>query len=583
MSAPAMHFFSADGKYVVFYDAFGLTSLELPGGKLRTDKGLSGTWFSCNGDFALLHSARRNQRHARSVPDLNRAKFPDACYDLSYSHTAVLADGKRAALGNYDGELAIYSLTTGREDSRVKLAAGKKLAPFSLGPRLDPYVRTAMTFVGTDDSFAVFSPNDATLYGGRIAKKGIEAPWAVKCGLPQGRVTAKPHASGTFVAAWHPALDRSFCAVVRDGKAETRGVDTISPATWSGDAIVFQPLPGEVVRETLAGEAERFELPAGTHGAGELMANGATLLFITPDRERVVDVTTGAVFDRKLGASLLETRNAFINLERRFNDLGRAGNLLVELSCLELPAYGREHRPSFQWNDGDVGFLRLAVSAWLVHSLRVEENGRWSLGSYSNPQSIRPIDAKELVRDFEAMDEGGIELVPALAFLQSVLEDCYGGSFSEGKKVKVKKPMEKDAEQLLLWAVIEQLGSKKRVALAKGAAKWAKQKLTPQVFVKKLDPRDQSDAWADAQSSIAWLVLDFFGANAVPVFVDWLVARPSPFAKANPHIITDAPRRMMTQFPETKKKLLAAVDGALKKAKGEQLRYLEDLKGRLAD
>jgi hypothetical protein len=563
-----MHTFDASGEYVVFYDAFGLSCLQLAAGKIKTDKAISGRWFTANGGTALAHNERANARNARSLPAVARAKLADG-YDLKYQPVAVLADGKQAALGKEEG-LELISLATGKVTASPKLAAGQKLKPFTLGPRLDPYKQwDTRTFVGTDDSFVVFT-SSGTLFGGQLKKGAIVAPWSVKCGLPQGRVTAIPRASGTFVTAWHPALNRSFCAIIRDGKADVREVETLSPATWTGKDMVYQPSPGEVMRGT-----ERFTLPQDAHGPGELMAHGATLLFIPFDRARVINLVTGKVIDRKLGSNLTALRTGFLEFERRFQELGRPANLLIDLDCMNKPRYGREHSPGFEWNDGDLGFLRLAVSAWLVHSLRTENGGRWSLGSYSNPQHIRPIDGAEMLRDFEAIDRGGIELLRVLDFLQHPFQEAWGGSGSE--KAKPKKAMGDDAEDLLLWAVIEQVASKKRVELAKGAATWAKQKLTPELLVKKLDPSSERDDWNDAQFALAWVVLDRFGAGALPVFIDWLALRPSRMAIANSHIISDAPKRMMIQFPETKKPLLAAIAKAAKSAKGDQVHYFESL------
>lgn len=138
-----------------------------------------------------------------------------------------------------------------------------------------------------------------------------------------------------------------------------------------------------------------------------------------------------------------------------------------------------------------------------------------------------------------------------------------------------------DAAHILLQAIAEQLASKTRLDLVKGAEKWAKLKLTPDLLVKKLDPASTVDGWSDAQFGVAWLVLDCFGAGALPVFIDWLLLRPSGMAISNSHIISDAPKRMFTQYPETKKPFLAALVAAKKKAKGDVVGYLESLTSNL--
>ena len=585
-----MHAFDANGSVVILFDAFGINTIELTTGKVRCEKATSGQWFSANGGVGLFHSERANNRVARTLPGLTQTTVSKG-YDLKYQRVAVLADGKRALLPG-DDALKLYVIASGKE-STVPLPPGQKLKPVSFGPRLDPWVgeHEREVFVGADDSFAFFS-GDGTARGGVLTRKangaaggdsprgpGIDAAWSMKCGFPQGVLRVRPHKSGTFLSAWHPALNRSFCALITPKGVVTREVDTISPAVFSGTHLVFQPSAANVMREHFDGSgAEAFALPGEAQGPGELMSEGDAVLFVTPDRESVLELTGARrTFDRRLGTTTAAERPAFRALSARFNALARVANQVITLDCVHLPQYGRGVRPHFSFGHGDLGFLRLCVSAWVVTSLRRERGGAWSLGSYSNPTTIRPIDAEELLRDFAAIDATpDFDFVESLGFLESPLHECFGGSFSRDKKVKVKEPMKKDAEHLLLWAVIESLASKQRVPLAKSAPKWSKQKLTPQLFIKKLDPRDEREAWGEAQTAVAWLVLDYFGADALPIFIDWFAERPGGMVQNNAHIIGDVPRRMLTQWPETKKPFVAALEAASKKAKDEDLRRALD-------
>ena len=69
-----MHSFDAKGEYVVFYDAFGFSSLHIPSAKLKTDKEISGNWFTANGGTALTHNQRANARVGRVLPALGTRK-----------------------------------------------------------------------------------------------------------------------------------------------------------------------------------------------------------------------------------------------------------------------------------------------------------------------------------------------------------------------------------------------------------------------------------------------------------------------------------------------------------------------------
>ncbi len=71
----ATHTFDAKGELAVFYDAFGLSTLHLPTGKLKTDKAISGRWFTANCGAALAHNERASARVGRSLPGLAKAKI----------------------------------------------------------------------------------------------------------------------------------------------------------------------------------------------------------------------------------------------------------------------------------------------------------------------------------------------------------------------------------------------------------------------------------------------------------------------------------------------------------------------------
>jgi hypothetical protein len=569
-----MHHFTADGEHLYLFDAFGLTEVTLPD-KARTDK-VRGTFLSVNGALLVAHIEAANKRFARKVPGLGPARLGDG-YDISYRPVAVLPDGKRVVC--YEGGgLQAYAASSGNAGARLELDRKrlKRLKPIDLGPLLSPVPDDEpMLAVGPDGSFAVLSPGSGELLGGNLGQRGLtlEGGWRVKTGAPQGRVSLQPGPDGTFVSAFHVALDRAFCALVRDGKVTTRVVDCVGPVAFADGELVYQTGDDEVVREPLDGDGrERFLLPEEARGVGEVLAHDETVLFLPPDRERLYDLTSGDTIDRKLPAKEREVRAEFIAIPRRFNALGKSANLTVELVSVNPPAWGVGHRPELRWDHGDLGILRLFVCGQLTEQM----------SSYSPPREIRAVNAEEMIRAFEVIDATELELLPGLRFLETPYEECYGGSFSSGEKVKVKPAMKREAEHLLLWAIIETLKSKRPPPLAKKARAWGKKELTPDLLIKQLNPASKLEAWFDAQVAAAWIVLNYFQAEALPIFVDWLVERPSGFVQANSHIMASPVARMMVQHRSTRALLLGAIKKARQWAKGEERKmFLENLESSL--
>ena len=570
-----MHHFTADGKHLYLFDAFGLTEVTLPDGA-RTDK-VRGTFLSVNGELLVAHIEASNKRFARKVPGLKPARLGDG-YDIAYRPVAVLPDGKRLVCHD-EGGLQAYSATTGKAGARLALDGKRfrRLGRVELGPLLSPAPQQdePKLAVGPDGSFAVLLPGSGELWGGNLGQRGLslDGGWRLETGAPQGRVSLQAGPEGTFISAFHVALDRAFCALVRDGEVATRVVDCVGPAAFGGGELVYQTGDGEVVREPFEGGGrERFLLPDEARGPGEVLAHDETVLFIPPDRERIYDLTSGDVIDRRLPAGEREIRAEFLAIPRRFNALGKSANLTIELTSVNPPAWGAGHRPELRWDHGDMGILRLLVCGQLTELM----------SSYSPPREIRAVDAGEMIRAFEVIDETELELLKGLRFLGTPYEECYGGFLSSGRKVKVRPAMKREAEQLLLWAIIETLGSKKPVKLARKARAWARKELTPDLFIRRLAPDSKLKPWFDAQVAAAWIVLNYFQAGALPVFVDWLVERPSGFVQANSHIIASPVTRMMVQHRSTRAPLLTAIREARARARTEERRmHLENLESSL--
>jgi hypothetical protein len=82
--------------------------------------------------------------------------------------------------------------------------------------------------------------------------------------------------------------------------------------------------------------------------------------------------------------------------------------------------------------------------------------------------------------------------------------------------------------------------------------------LTPTALIAAFDPAVDVPSWRSGQQTALLLLIDAFEADAVPVFVDWLVTRTSPFVRFNSHVCAQALTQFVTRFPEAQRALVAA-------------------------
>jgi len=100
--------------------------------------------------------------------------------------------------------------------------------------------------------------------------------------------------------------------------------------------------------------------------------------------------------------------------------------------------------------------------------------------------------------------------------------------------------------------------------LAPSAKAWATKPLDAAGILAAIDPRVSFSAGvhSDAELAVLWIVVDYLGADAVPVLLDWLLARPSPMVQSNMHVVGSPAAGLAKFFPAAKAPLLAGIAAA---------------------
>jgi hypothetical protein len=122
----------------------------------------------------------------------------------------------------------------------------------------------------------------------------------------------------------------------------------------------------------------------------------------------------------------------------------------------------------------------------------------------------------------------------------------------------------KDAARMLLGALIATHG-KPEQQLALAGAEWANRPLTAHTLIASIDPRVSftTGRASDTQTTLLWLALDYLGADALPLMLDWLIERPSPAVKTNGHVTGRPAAALAGRFPATEQPLRAAIQAAI--------------------
>lgn len=539
-----MHSFSPDGKHVVLCDGFGLTRLTFPK-QLKTDK-IVGHWMSANDGLVFAYHAPTNARVGRTVPELKPVSL-EANYELSHGAAAPL-DAENA-LTIDDTTLTVLALKGGAKRQHELDGLAVDHGSLDLGPQLAQSSEKVVS-AGSGGRFATWNLQTGQLFVGHFpdATKPPVDVLLFQAGAPQGTLQLRAVDGGWFVSAFHVSQGKAWCAFIdQAGQVVSRVVATLTAVAGTGRFFVSQPDAGTVLREPITGtRSEPFALKM-PGALAELMAHGDSIWALASDHESFVDVVAGTVLDRKLPAADKEARAGLRAFVAPYQDAGRSANLTI--FPWFRPTKDRSEQ-GYPYNAGDGGLLRGLVMGNLFVRCRSVDDGRWRVGSFSNPTWMRAVGVDEVRAALVAADEHKLGLLSGLSQLSSALS----GEFEKGHRV-----FSDDASGLLLAAII---------ASSKGAATVADVRapasLTAQEFLEALDPRVEAEGWREAQTTVLWIVVDRFGAEAAPIVIDWLLTRPSSLARSNSHILADPIKRMTRRFPATARAFAAAADEAEK-------------------
>ena len=580
-----MHAFSSDGQHVVFVDAFGLTRLTLPK-KLKTDKASPGSHLRLNGSLVLAHSARNNQAMLWDVSSLKKVKV--AFRFSPYEPTALANDGAHVLQATHGGGIEVRALDNNRVGKYEADDSARDYGRVELGRRLEPLpIRTrSVVWTGPAGHFVVHDPCRGRLFGGIL--EPCTAPprdtWVADVGAPAGPLSVIISSTGeTFVSTWTPSEGKACCALLREDGVRTRSVSSDGPATFDGARIIYER-EGAVVRESFEGEVERFDL-SDREGPGELMAHGETLLRVSADRERILDVRTGAQVDRKLPAPEREARAYMLSVVQRANERGRASDVVFELEDLECTSENRRV-PRMTWTFGERSLLSAISIGDAIARLQEDETAR-SLGtqglpSYRAQDEWRALQEAELVASLAHMETAGLSLFAGLYYVADPLLTCLGRVEHEITPESARPLLSAGAHAALLRALVfvAKTGGEKgmtEAARAEGAV--TAETIREHITAGFLDQFARGSG-NPPQMAISFLLVDALRADALPILIDWALERPTFFSQWNPHV-TYRPLAILVRLcPETREPMFAAIERA-EAAGGEAAALADKLRSSL--
>jgi hypothetical protein len=192
------------------------------------------------------------------------------------------------------------------------------------------------------------------------------------------------------------------------------------------------------------------------------------------------------------------------------------------------------------------------------HSTQSE--GSLSVGSYSPPASIGHTALEDVVRGISALEAHDGLLLRALCGLEHSLETYFEPPYEQRTARGIAAPprlFEPAAATALLRAAFVTMEKRQKVSLVANLAKWSK---TPFTAAELAEQHCADDLWngpevfsgaGSVPLVLAYLALDLLRAEVLPVFIQWMVERPSGFAQSNSHIVSRVVARMVQYFPET--------------------------------
>lgn len=535
-------------------DGFGLTRLR--GAKVTT-KPITGRWLARSGTRVAL---RDESKYQLRVLDLERLTsttkkkldlrfaipHPDGTHLLVRRRQLEITDGDGAVVGVLPDDAAATLGT---------LALGRPLTR-PLANR-DPLAAS-----DDDGTFAFYDVRAGTLLVGRMVPvadmlarpsliarlMGRRSPplFTASVSAPTGTPSLAAVRGRVLLGVHEPSRGLACGLLIESGRARPIEKPSLGPLVLGPSWIAWQSAPGTVQCQDDDGRLRTHTLPTGAHGEGELLASGGRLLFVTSDRESIVDVDTANVFDRKLDVRDREARAELVTFLADANARARPFDVRFELESAVRAADGT-FRPRIDWTPGDLG---------LGAALHVGETvaafaAKWRPPSLTGGHDLRPTNDAEVVaavRSFDGRPEG---LVSALGFCAST----FGAAIGRSPKYPARPIFEGDAGRRFLSVITGAMEGvscpSERLSVDLDVARLAR-------AVEVLPPRPVDGySMFEPRQGVAWLLVEVLGPEAWPLLVRWLLEVPTPYAAANLHVASAPLARLLQLHPSLRETVRA--------------------------
>jgi hypothetical protein len=447
-----MYGFSEDEQHLLFMDCFGLTRLSLPR-SVKTDPKISGSessgrvTVSRDGELAASYEDLWDKAVIWSFPEMRPAKrfgrfeqrgvivHPAGTHSIICEHDQLkLEPLKKTVLLplRLDAPADVHQLITG--PVYASLDGGEQLSAVAFGGEGRPDVPVPLR-IAHDGTTLYYDGSElicATLTG-----VDVKVHWRRAVTAPEG-ARLEFHADATrCVLMLHRGL--RWTIVEREGTDERSfEIDSVGVPAVAGRWLAWQPQPDLVVRRNLETD-EQTEHALSTKGPGTLFVGArGSLLFLTPDRETILDLIVGvemssrpghrAEIPRELPAAERDVRQALLGLARPYVDAARLAGSCIDLGRVELNPKWDSVSITHRMAGGDnlFGALLAAHASSVWRSCKLP--GRWRMGSYGSHGSIgydSAVTLEQLAGGYTALAECGVSFASTIDFWSRQFES-YG-------------------------------------------------------------------------------------------------------------------------------------------------------------
>lgn len=546
------------------HDGFGLTKISFPK-SVKTDVDLAGDWLSIGGDRLVVRVTKTDRSVHRTADELRNLRWRAG----TYGRAALMHDDERAI--SFDAASLSVNYTE-RESTNILEWPDEmpKLGAVVLGdaPAGEGRAKYACA-VGETALIAHYVSTEKKVFIAKLrGAKTLVPHGALSVGVLRAPPMLVVHGETVFVCAFDRSKgEAKLCAVTERKVSAVETVKTISAPTFSGTRWCWQPDAATVLCapwEKLS-EPERYEIPEAARGRGVVMAHGdERLLFALPSGERVYDLRSKAVFDRKL-----PTRELAIRELAREKQARTDGWLAEEGGALTIANFVVDRRkknrgtwsPAFNMGRGTLSTF--FAFGDLVHARfgATGEPEALTINSYNDQGPLSPCSLDDVRRAFAAVDRYKANVRTGMMALEPAL---WAAFFEQSKKKKGQWPRLFDdaAARALLVAFFEADKSAERLAVrAEDADRWAGTETSVE-WLKAQRFAEGERALGDLPKVAAWLAMDLLGEGSLPVLTWWFVEAPTPEIKESSFTAVDVLSRLIERYPSTKKAVWAACKAA---------------------